>query len=270
MKPSVRALLLACTSVSLVFANAAQAKPELTPRQIRTAQVELADLGYEVGMKDGVAGPMTINALIDFQRHSQLPITGALDVQTAQLLQQVDVKARGDFYAANGVIAPRSNENYDPYHATAQITTITPMAYDSVRSINVQPVPVRFGNLAINEDHRGPLSNYSITLNGQPVLLANNQPAALRVSKIYSMSGEDAVILTAHDGTGGCMFKNYLLSIHSDGTASAPREIGNCSGTYQARLDGNALFVSFSDAHYTSDSSRADNWRYGDDRLARI
>ena len=53
---------------------------------VRSVQRALNDRGYNAGTADGVWGPGTEQALRDFQRASNLPVTGALDERTAAAL----------------------------------------------------------------------------------------------------------------------------------------------------------------------------------------
>lgn len=267
MKNIIRTTAIAalCVSASL---KAAQATDNYT--YIHTAQMHLAALGYEVGTKDGVMGPMTTNAVMDFQARSGLPVTGKLDTLTYQSLRQTDDAARRYTYGYNNYVAPRVNMAYLPAPQTMTYDRIAPAALWNDWRPHSQTVPVRYGNLLINEDNRGNVRDYSVTLNGQPLLRAANQPGVLRVSQTYTMSGEDAVIFTAYDGSGGCAYKNYLVTIRSDGSATAPQAVGNCAGAYQARVDGNSLFISFPNAQYASDAATWDSWRYGNSQLVRI
>ena len=98
------ALLAACASEPTtpeptqapVTAPAATAAPEpvTAPAQsrepvrltVREAQQRLADLGYDPGTIDGIAGPRTANALRQFQRAQGLGATGRLDAETMNAL----------------------------------------------------------------------------------------------------------------------------------------------------------------------------------------
>lgn len=55
---------------------------------LRAAQQKLNTLGYNAGTPDGAMGKGTANALREFQRDQNLPITGRLDRATSQALQQ--------------------------------------------------------------------------------------------------------------------------------------------------------------------------------------
>jgi len=58
----------------------------LSKDDIRWAQVELHSIGLYYGSLDGVAGPDTRRALLEFQENNGLERTAALDQQTADVL----------------------------------------------------------------------------------------------------------------------------------------------------------------------------------------
>lgn len=55
-------------------------------RVIKGVQRELEDRGYRVGYIDGIVGPKTKSALKKFQRDANIPVTGAVDIETANSL----------------------------------------------------------------------------------------------------------------------------------------------------------------------------------------
>ena len=61
--------------------------------QVQQAQQKLMQLGYEPGVADGVHGPRTRQAVEDFQRAQQLPVTGSLDTPTLQALDLTALSA---------------------------------------------------------------------------------------------------------------------------------------------------------------------------------
>jgi peptidoglycan hydrolase-like protein with peptidoglycan-binding domain len=95
---SVLALGIGGASLDLVAnaGNFADATPEpshhwinaanLSKDDVRWAQVELHTIGLYNGSLDGVAGPETKRALLEFQENNGLGRTAALDQQTADLL----------------------------------------------------------------------------------------------------------------------------------------------------------------------------------------
>ena len=135
---------------------------------------------------------------------------------------------------------------------------------------HTRELPLRYGNLAINEDNLGTIRHYAVTLNSRPVLYANNQPGILRVSKTFALDHEDAVIFTAYQGDGVCAYKNYLLTVHSDGSFNQPKEVGNCGSSYEAHVANGALIMNFPMASLANGWASWDMWRYQNDELARM
>ena len=75
------------------FANAASKSSQhwidatnLSKDDIRWAQVELHTIGFYHGSLDGIAGPETKRALLEFQEDNGLDRTATLDQQTADVL----------------------------------------------------------------------------------------------------------------------------------------------------------------------------------------
>ena len=95
---SVLALGIGGAALDLVantddFANAASAPTHhwmnatsLSKDDIRWAQVELHTMGFYYGSLDGVAGPETKRALLEFQENNGLERTATLDQRTADVL----------------------------------------------------------------------------------------------------------------------------------------------------------------------------------------
>lgn len=62
--------------------------PEVLTMSMAQAQRRLAELGFDPGPADGMAGPRTLNALRAFQRARGLDVNGRLDAATmAQLMK---------------------------------------------------------------------------------------------------------------------------------------------------------------------------------------
>jgi peptidoglycan hydrolase-like protein with peptidoglycan-binding domain len=261
MKTFVSASLLACATVSFglgLSTTSVHATSMNTNDSVRSAQMDLASLGYYVGRYDGIMGPTTEHALMDFQRVNGLAVTGYLNAETFDMLQHYD-------YAVY-------HPGYNSYHTVyAEPIVMNTPAYwdDRWHYVRTQTVPIRYGHLDIDEDNRGSVRHYAVTLNGQPVLFANNQPGILRVSQTYQIDGQDAIVFTAYHGDGVCAYKSYLLTVHSDGSFNNPKEIGNCNGSYEAHVADNALFVSFPGVNLMG-MSTWDVWRYENDDLVRL
>jgi peptidoglycan hydrolase-like protein with peptidoglycan-binding domain len=74
--------MLAARGTSLHWLNAAN----LSKDDVRWAQVELRTIGLYNGSLDGVIGPQTKQAVLDFQESNGLERTATLDQQTADAL----------------------------------------------------------------------------------------------------------------------------------------------------------------------------------------
>ena len=262
---------------ALLLASGAQAA---SVGMVKEAQVRLNALGYQAGKTDGVVGDQTRSALVSFQRRNGLAISGTVDGDTYALLQDSEYRygsAYNDYSAYSQRSRVAYGYGYAPYRYSQganyyrgnwgqPVAANTYYGYNYNR--NADAVPVRFGRLDVVANGGATGSNYTVTLNGQPVLYANNQPQPIGISKVQQLSGEDAVIFTAYDGSGGCCYKNYLFTVKSDGTYTPAQQVGNCTGRYQAKVDGNMLFISFPSDY--ADSRRDDVWRYGNSTLARL
>ena len=53
---------------------------------VKKAQIMLTKLGYDTKGIDGIIGPNTISAIIDFQKKVEIDVTGELDQQTQNYL----------------------------------------------------------------------------------------------------------------------------------------------------------------------------------------
>lgn len=236
-------------------ASPAQAESNAT---VRNAQMHLAELGYYAGRYDGVLGPVTESALEDFQRHNGLPITGKLTDRTLDRLMDASYETRHLAYRTT----------YQPGYYLGSLNA-HPLNWDTRwRSVRSQMIPSRYAKLDITEDLQGSLRHYTVTLNGQPVLFADNQPSVMRVSQTFRLHGEDAVLFTAYHGQDLCGYKNYLLTIRANGTYTGPREIGDCSGAYNAHVANNALYITFADGYDTWRSGQI--WRYENASLVHL
>lgn len=81
----------------------AQAQAEAAVRAYTTVlQQDLATAGYYTGAVDGVYGPMTVQAVEDLQKDSDLPTTGAMDEATEEALR-AQLALLGDAAAQDSV-----------------------------------------------------------------------------------------------------------------------------------------------------------------------
>lgn len=269
MKRQPSTIFLALIATAALGSNAFAAPKAGTA--VYDAQHRLAQLGYDSGPVDGVVGYKTATALMDFQARNGLKVTGKLTPETGHLLRQADaVMANGYYTGARPVINVRGGYHADAYLYNnvqpAGVAAWTPHG----RTLWSQPVPTRFARVALNEDRYSGSSNYSVTVNGAPVLLASNQTVPVRISKTFHMNGEDAVIVTSMDGAAGCKYRSYLLSVRSDGSAAAPRELGNCSGGYEVTERANGLLIRFPSGQYATSNTMWHTWSYSGQRLGQI
>lgn len=272
MKNFLRATALSCAVLCLSF-SLTTSPARADDAMVQAAQMRLASLGYFVGRFDGQLGPNTEGAILDFQRVNGLPATGSLTPQTYAVLMNESlvrhVVAYPDPYIYHDGIY--GNIAYNTAYIEPLAMSNNPVIWaDRWHYSYTQEIPSRFGKLNVHEDDRGTVRHYAVTLNGRPVLFANNQPGLLRVSHTYAMSHEDAVIFTAYQADGVCAYKSYLLTIHSDGTFNSPKEVGNCGSSYEAHVADNALFLSFERTALGSSWGTWDVWRYESDNLVRI
>ncbi len=57
------------------------------PDQIKSAQALLNQRGFDVGSPDGLMGPKTTRAIMDFQKTSGIPVTGQVDTTLLDALK---------------------------------------------------------------------------------------------------------------------------------------------------------------------------------------
>jgi hypothetical protein len=239
--------LLAC--VFLLSTASAEAS-----ERVRLSQMRLADLGYYAGHFDGVMGPVTKIAIKDFQAYNGLPVSGKLTTKTYDLLVTQDyrhVHAKTVKHSNTKTVIETTTDN--PWHFVSSAT-----------------IPVRYGELRVDEDSHDEVHRFTITLNGRPFLRADNQPGELRISQVFNLSGEDAVIMTAWRGERNCMYKNYLITIHSNGISASTREFSSCAESSEVHEAFNALFVRFPGTMNKDGWASWDVWRYENSKLERL
>ncbi len=88
MKRTIQTLSLTLVAVVGLAASSAHAA---SASLIRATQAQLTSLGYYAGPTDGVMGPKTSNALIQFQSSNALPVTGSITKETASLLSTANI-----------------------------------------------------------------------------------------------------------------------------------------------------------------------------------
>ena len=80
--------------------------PHLRGDDVEHLQSTLAKLGFDCGKTDGIFGPLTVRALIDFQHNSGLVVDGICGPKTLQLLERVS----GQSGTGPGIVAVREGE----------------------------------------------------------------------------------------------------------------------------------------------------------------
>jgi len=247
---------------------------------VRTAQTHLAHLGYYKSKIDGITGPKTVAALKAFQHDHHFHVTGMLTTQTYNALAEADRAAPGgssmasnsrleaaersaDFYATH----PDFYGHYDQQYADPMLLSSAVIGSGDAPAVRSQAVPSRFGKIDVSENNSGNGKRYSITLNGQPVFQADDQPAVIGISRTFDLGNEDAIVVSAyHNENTTCPYKHFLLTLAS-GTNNV-QEISNCTHGYQAKVKDGSLFIVFPE----SDDGRAvgNTWRYENNHLERL
>lgn len=254
MKKNLRfATLAASALMALTIGFGSLSADAADHDMVRAAQERLGDLGYFSGVYDGILGPNTKTALKDFQRHSGLAASGQLNAATYDLLLTTE------FQRKNGlglVINPNS---------VAAVPA--PEVWHYVGS---EKLPIRNGELVVDEEAKGNIHRYTVKLNGRPFLLADNQPGALHISEVFHLQGEDAILMTAYRGEDSCKYKNYLVTIHASGMEARKHEFESCAPSSEVHAAHDALFIRFAETMNKDGYDRWDVWRYENTRLVRL
>ena len=221
---------------------------------IRTAQVYLDQLGYDPGPTDGVMGRKTKAAIKEFQRDHDLRATGTLTSATFAALE----KEAGSRNPAMHGPQPQPDfvATHPDFYGYYGNEGVSPTSLSSP-----QGIPSRFGNLQIDQQPNGQTSNYAISVNGQQIYHADNQPSYIDVSRTFEVDeNTDGIILTAYDnGNVTCPYKHQLLVIKSQG--SNVRNIDDCTHDFEAYTENGMLMISFPGSHVDGLSNGA-LWRY--------
>ncbi len=80
--------------------------PHLRGDDVEHLQSTLAKLGFDCGKTDGIFGPLTVRALIEFQHNSGLVVDGICGPKTLRLLERVS----GQSGTGPGIVAVREGE----------------------------------------------------------------------------------------------------------------------------------------------------------------
>ncbi|MFY9287979.1 MAG: peptidoglycan-binding domain-containing protein [Alphaproteobacteria bacterium] len=230
--------------------------------QLRTAQAHLNNLGYNAGKTDGLYGPKTKSAITKFQRSHKLKVTGKLDSKTYHAILEADKAPPPETTVISAApkvypdIATQHPDFYGHYHQDYS---------DPLRLNNPQVVWSRFGKIEASRD--AATKNYVVTLNGQVVIQADDQPSVIGVSKTYELGYEDAIILSTYrNNNPTCSYKYYLLTLQQE--KNSLQEIDNCTHGYQASVKDGSLFIVFPENE--SDRMVGNTWRYESNHLERL
>lgn len=247
---------------------------------VHSAQTHLTNLGYYKDKVDGLMGPKTATAVTNFQRDHHIHVNGKLTTETYNAIVTADVEKSKlqaeiahepvpppppapDFYAKHPDFYGHYNQDYaDPF-----ITAPTVATNGAIPVVRSQTVPSRYAKIDVSENIHGPDRSYTVTMNGELFLIADDQPAVIGISRTFTLGTEDDVIFSTYRPNSSlCPYKHYLLTLHADGKTI--QEIGNCTRGYQAKLIDNSLFVIFPE----SDDGRAvgNTWRYEPGDLERL
>lgn len=247
-----------------------------TKTDVRTAQGHLINLGYLKANADGKLGPITMAALKHFQKEHHLTVNGKLNTATYNALVEADMSvsaaatpapivppvSASEFYGKN----PDFYGKYDQQYADPMVTAPTIVGKDDTTSGRLQNIPTRYGKIDVNEDIHDNIKRYNVSLNGQPILMVDDQPSVIGISSTYDLGSEDGIIFTTYHVNTTCPFKHYLMTLKQDGNNL--QEISNCTRGYQARVTNGSLFVEFLE----SDDGRTigNTWRYENGHLERL
>ncbi|MER2519863.1 MAG: peptidoglycan-binding domain-containing protein [Bdellovibrionales bacterium] len=278
-------------------ANANHPAKKISPA--KQAQTRLSNLGYYAGKIDGQIGPKTKAAIKAFQKDQGMKPTGVVNASLLATLSAADRSRAmaslpltrkngqsryGDVFDLKDIIngigaTEEDNTPQKDYDATrpdfygyyeqelSDVASSYDMTGDGLGGGTSHPLVSRFAKLDVIEGTDQGKRRYTVMLNERPILLAENQPTVIGISRTFRLGAEDAIIFSAYNGDGSaCGFRHYLLSMR-DG-ASQLLKIGNCTRGYQAHIANNSLFIVFPEA----DNGRliGATWRYERGNVTRL
>ncbi len=94
--------------------------PQLRGDDVATLQTALNHLGFDCGRPDGIMGPATARALVDFQRNSGLTPDGVCGVHTLRMLELVSRQSG----TGPGVAVVRENETITAHTSLATMRIV--------------------------------------------------------------------------------------------------------------------------------------------------
>jgi hypothetical protein len=220
---------------------------------IRIAQRHLLNLGFYSGSIDGIMGPRTRAAIKKFQRAHGLKIDGVVGPITSRMLDQADPNGFGGIHgtvSGNDAVGATVNNDY------AQGMN------DGTRALSS-----RFARVDVVESGVGADKRYNISLNGQPMLVADGQPSVVGISPTYDLGNEDAVIFTTFSpNESGCTYRNHVLALTGEG--SKLLDLESCTRSFDAVAKNGSLFINF--PQKDSNSAVGSTWRLEGYTLTRL
>jgi len=195
----------------------------------RIVQKHLANLGYYSGKIDGIMGAKTRAAIKAFQRDHGLKADGVAGPKTRRALESADhptITSR-----------PLTQENIKGSEYAAQ-------DYQTTLNGGTKTIASRFARVDVSETGLGSDKRYSVNVNGQPVLEAEEQPSVIGISPTYDLGDEDAIIFTTFSpNSSECIYSTHVLAVNSANANLL--DIQNCTRNYEAQIVSGSLYISF-------------------------
>ncbi len=94
--------------------------PQLRGDDVATLQTALNHLGFDCGRPDGIMGPATARALVDFQRNSGLTADGVCGIHTVRMLELVSRQSG----SGPGVAVVRESESMTAHASLATMRIV--------------------------------------------------------------------------------------------------------------------------------------------------
>jgi peptidoglycan hydrolase-like protein with peptidoglycan-binding domain len=262
---TIKSRSLKAVAASALLASALLVAPSAKAGSlVQDTQRQLTALGYYHGTADGLAGPATRTALMNFERDRGLPVTGQISTYS---LSHLNAALANPYYR----VSYNAAYPYDAYRAGYVPQFVgynTALGWAMPLSAQSTVIPNRYYEVRLDEALQGGIRQYALNINGRPVLFKGNTPSVVRVSDTFQLEHEDVVIMTVWDGSATCTAQYYMMALRQDGTFVPPTPVGNCADSYNAQVSNGALFVSFPDEK--GNWSHTDRWRYQDRSLKRL
>ena len=229
---------------------------------IRIAQEHLSHLGYYNGTADGIMGAQTKAAIKRFQKEHQLKADGALGSKTNRALALADQSVAHVAASKNFSFA-----THDVAIASDMVNGAVNPDYTASMNGGSKSVPSRFARVDVSENATGANKTYNVTVNGQPLLVADDQTAVIGVSATFDLGNEDAIVFTTYSpANSACPYKNHVLALNSTGNKLL--EVNNCTRSYQAQVNNGSLYLTFPE--FSDNRAIGATWRIEGMRVERL